>query len=217
MEEPGWEEPGWPRRALWRRPGPVGFVPPGEVVHVDTRQHPAALVAPVLRTLALDLLLLTGAGPVPLLVAGTAVVVWARHRLRASWQRSAVVAAAAVAALLWLAASPLGWALALVATWLWLADDALNWWNDRLVVTDKRVYRRYGWVTEHAPSMALYSAVFVDVVVSPLDRALRCGTLQLDSVAQRDAPLARFPLVPDVRQVHHTVLELRARSPRPTY
>ena len=63
--------------------------------------------------------------------------------------------------------------------------------------------------------MALASAVFVDVSVNPVDRLLRCGTLRFDSAAQRDAPLARFPLVPDVAQVHHTVLRLRAAAYRP--
>ena len=38
------------------------------------------------------------------------------------------------------------------------------------------------------------------------------GTLSLDSVAQRDAPLSRFDHVPGVVQVSHDILELRSRA-----
>ena len=206
-----------PRVPFWRRPGPVGFVPPMEQVHVDARRHPVALAVPVLRTGAALLLLLTGAEVVPLLLTGVLVGAWARDRLRVDTRAALVVGAVACVLLVLLGGSPAGFALAVLAVWGWLAEDVADWWNDRLVVTDRRVYRRHGWLTEHAPSMALQNAVFVDVAVSPTDRLLRCGTLRFDSAAQRDAPLARFGLVPDVRSVHHTVLELRARSNRPVY
>lgn len=208
---------GAPRRPWWRREGPVDFVAPGEVVWVDERQHWVALAVPALRTLALLLLLLTGTSAVPLLLAAAATALWARERLRQGWRAAAVVAVAVCLLALWLSSSPWGFVVGNLLVWAWAADDALDWWHDRLVVTDKRFYRRHGWVTEHAPSMALQSAVFIDVAVSPLDRLLRCGTLRFDSAAQRDAPLARFSLVPDVRDVHHKVLELRAGSTRPIY
>lgn len=210
----GWESP---RLPWWRRPGRTDFVPPGEVVHVDERQHWVALAVPGVRTLALLLLLLTGASAVPLLLAAASTAVWAHGRLRQSWRGAGVLTAGVCVAALWLSSSPGGFVLGNLLVWLWAADDALDWWNDRLVVTDKRFYRRHGWVTEHAPSMALQSAVFIDVAVSPLDRLLRCGTLRFDSAAQKDAPLARFSLIPDVREVHRAVLELRAGSSRPIY
>lgn len=201
--------------ALATSPGGTEFVPPGETVHVDTRKHPVALAVPVLRTLAGLLVLVTGVELVPVLLLAGLTAVWAHDRLRRPWRSAGVVALVVVVLALWLGTRPATWALAAVLVLVWLVDDVLDWWSDRLVVTDKRVYRRYGWITQHAPSMALTNAVFIDVAISPFDRLLRCGTLRLDSAAQRDAPLAKFELVPGVRSVHSTVLTLRGRAARP--
>lgn len=206
--------PRTPPRWLSTRPAPADFVPDTETIHVDTRRHGVSMALPALRTAAGLLVLLVGGTPLVVLLAVGLTAWWARVRLRRSWRSSGVVGVVTVLALLWLRGDPGTWALAAVGLWAWLVEDAVDWWSDRLVVTDKRVYRRYGWATQHAPSMALQSAVFVDVAVSPLDRPFGCGTLRFDSAAQRDAPLARFPLVPDVRSVHHTVLRLRAEAAR---
>jgi hypothetical protein len=195
-------------------PSATDFVPDGETVHVDVRRHPVSLLLPALRTAAGMAVLLVGASLPALVVTAGVTAWWAHARLRRGRRTAWLVGAVVAALLLWLRSDPATWALAVVALWVWLAEDALDWWSDRLVVTDRRVYRRYGWATQHAPSMALQSAVFVDVAISPLDRLFGCGTLRLDSAAQRDAPLARFPQVPDVRSVHHTVLRLRAAAPR---
>lgn len=192
--------------------GDLSFVPAGEVVEVDERQHPVALVPPALRSLAGLLLLVAGPTVWAVVPAVATTAWWARLRLRRDWRSALVLAALVTGALLLVRGSPTWWTVAAVGMWLWLADDVLDWATDRLVITDKRVYRHYGWVTSHAPSMALASAVFVDVSRSPLDRVLRCGTLRFDSAAQRDAPLSRFPLIPRVQQVHHTILRLRATA-----
>ena len=52
----------------------------------------------------------------------------------------------------------------------------------------------------------------IDASVPPLGRLLGYGTLSLDSVAQRDAPLSRFDHVPDVVARSHEILELRSRA-----
>lgn len=196
--------------------GPTPFVPDGETVHVDRRKHPAALAVPLLRSLAGVVALTSGLALPAVLVFAALTALWARVRARAGRRGALLAAAAATVVLLWMgSASPLSWSLAIVLLWLWAIEDAAAWWHDRLVVTDKRVYRRYGWLTQHAPSMALANAVFVDVSVNPVDRLLRCGTLSFDSAAQRDDPLARLSLVPDVADVHHTVLRLRSSAYRP--
>ena len=51
-----------------------------------------------------------------------------------------------------------------------------------------------------------------DAAVPPLGCVLRYGTLRLDSVAQRDAPLSRFDLIPDVVRVSHEILRLRTAA-----
>ena len=207
------------RRPVRWRPRPpsdwyreTSFVPTGETVVVDERQHGVALVPPVTRSLAGLLLLVVGPSLGAVLVSVLATAWWAHLRLRRDWRSALVLGGVVALGLVLVRDSPGWWALAAVGMWVWLADDVLDWANDRLVITDKRVYRHHGWVTSHAPSMALANAVFVDVVRTPLDRVFRCGTLRFDSAAQRDAPLARFPLVPEVQHVHHKILELRSRA-----
>ena len=103
-------------------------------------------------------------------------------------------------------------ALLLVLLLLWLLEDLADWHSDRLVVTDKRIYRRHGVLTRHSPSISLTAIAYIDAAVPPLGRLLHYGTLRLDSVAQRDAPLSRFDLIPDVVPVSHEILRLRAAA-----
>lgn len=196
------------------RPGPTPFVPSHETVELQRRQHPAVLTPALTRTVAALLALASGTNAIALLLFAAATAWWAHDRLHRRWKPAGVVAVVATLVLLWLSTSPLRWALAVVLVWVWFVEDVADWWHERLVVTDQRIYRHYGWVTTHAPSMALLSAVFVDVSSSPWERVFGAGTLRFDSAAQRDAPLSRFPMLPDVDEVHHTVLALRARSSR---
>lgn len=206
------------RSALARlalQPGDTSFVPPHETVELERRQHPAVLAPAAVRTVTALLALSSGAAPLLVVLFAAATAWWARERMHRRWRTAAAVAGAATVVLLWLSSAPLRWALAVVLVWLWLAEDVVDWWQERLVVTDQRIYRHYGWLTRHAPSMALLSAVFVDVSSSPWERLFGSGTLRFDSAAQRDAPLSRFAMLPDVEQVHRTVLALRAGSARP--
>lgn len=207
-----------PRSALVRltlQPGDTSFVPPHEQVELERRQHPAVLAPAGSRTLAGLLALCTAMHPLFVLLLVGTTAWWAHERLHRGWKRAGVLGVVAAVVLLWLSTSPLRWALGIVLLWAWLAEDVADYWQERLVVTDQRIYRRYGWVTRHAPSMALLSAVFVDVSSSPWERLFGAGTLRFDSAAQRDAPLSRFAMLPDVEHVHRTVLALRAGSPRP--
>ena len=185
----------------------TSFVPPTETVQLDVRRHPVVLVWPTLRTLTGLLLLSTGPRFVALLLFLAVTVASLGTRSRAGLRTSAVVGVGAAAVLV--LAEP---ALGVVALLAWLAHDVGDWACDRLVVTDRRIYRRYGVVTAHSPSIALTAIAFLDAAVPPLGRVFRYGTLRLDSVAQRDAPLSRFDNVPDVVGVSHRVLELRSRA-----
>ena len=187
------------------------FISGSETVRIDERRHPFVLLLPVLRTLAGVVVLATGLRFWPLLALALLTAVWAAGRFRLGLRRTATVAGVLTGGLVVLAlvAGP-GWAA--LALLLWLAEDVADWFFDRLVVTDRRIYRRYGVLTQHSPSIALTAIAYLDASVPPLGRLVGYGTLSLDSVAQRDAPLSRFDLIPDVVPVSHRILELRSRA-----
>ena len=199
------------RSLAWDEAHRSTFVPSSETVVIDARRHPFLLVTPVLRTLLGMLVLAVGPELLPLLLFAVVVAVWAQVRIRPGLRAMGVTAAAAALALVVLdaVAHPLLCPLLLL---VWLAEDAADWYTDRLVVTDKRIYRRHGVLTRHSPSISLTAVAYIDAAVPPLGRLLSYGTLRLDSVAQRDAPLSRFDLVPDVVPVSHEILRLRSQA-----
>lgn len=190
------------------------FVPSAEVVAIDARRHPLVLLTPALRTCAGLVLLLLGPLLLPVLWFALVTAVWARVRL-AVGLRGMLFVGGAAAGLAVLLVTRQGWrpALLLVVLLLgWLAEDVADWYSDRLVVTDKRIYRRHGVITRHSPSISLMAIAYIDAAVPPLGQVLHYGTLRLDSVAQRDAPLSRFDQIPDVVPVSHEILRLRASA-----
>ena len=196
-----------PGRLLEPSARATSFVPPTETVEIDVRKHPLVLVWPVLRTLTG--LLVLAAGPrlllVVLFVGATATALGAQSR--PGLRTAALVSLVALLSVVLLP----GW-LVVLGLLVWAAHDVADWAHDRLVVTDRRIYRRYGVVTAHAPSIALTAIAFLDAAVPPLGRVFGYGTLRLDSVAQRDAPLSRFDNVPQVTQVSHEILALRGKA-----
>jgi len=189
----------------------TSFVPDSDRVVLDVRRHPFLLVWPLLRSL-LGLLVLVVGPSLPLLLLFAAVsAVWAYVRFGQGVRRTAVVAGVATAALV-LVPAVAGASLAGLLLLLLAVEDVSDWLLDRLVVTDRRIYRRYGVLTRKTPSIALQSIAFIDGEVPPVGRLLGYGTLRLDSVAQRDAPLARLDLVPDVTAVTHEILRLRQKA-----
>lgn len=187
----------------------TSFVPASENVVIDVRRHPLLLVWPLLRTLTGLIVLLTGLQLLPLLAFAAATAGWARVRFGSGLHRTAISTLVAVVALL-LVALLWGAAVVVLLLALGLVEDVADWLCDRLVVTNKRIYRRYGVLTRHSPSIALTAIAFIDAAVPPVGRVMGYGTLRLDSVAQRDAPLARLDLVPDVVGVSHEILRLRS-------
>jgi hypothetical protein len=199
------------READARARSASSFVPAAETVVIDARRHPFLLVAAVVRTLAGLVVLATGLRLVPLLVLAAATAVWAQTRMKPSLRTTGLIAGGVAVGLAVLRVL-LGTPLCVLLLLLWLAEDVADWYTDRLVVTDKRIYRRHGVVTRHSPSISLTAVAYIDAAIPPLGRLLRYGTLRLDSVAQRDAPLARFDLIPDVVPVSHEILRLRAAA-----
>ena len=198
-------------RALDDRLRAATFVSATETVRIDVRRHPFVLAVPALRTLAGTVALAAGPRLSHLLVFAVLTAVWAGWRFRAGLRTTAMAALAATAGLavldaLW------GPYVCLLLLLLWALDDVADWYCDRLVVTDKRIYRRYGVLTQHSPSISLTAIAYLDASVPPLGRLLGYGTLSLDSVAQRDAPLSRFDHVPGVLATSHQILELRSRA-----
>jgi len=198
-------------RALDDRMSAATFVPVSEVVRLDVRRHAYVLAVPVLRTLAGALALAAGMRLVALVVFAALTAVWAASRLRAGVRTTGLTALLVTVALTVLEAlwGPLVCGLLLLA---WVLDDLADWYCDRLVVTDKRLYRRYGVLTQHAPSISLTAIAYLDASVPPVGRLVGYGTLSLDSAAQQDAPLSRFDHLPDVVSVSHAILELRSRA-----
>jgi len=200
---------------VMRRPDDVdrkpSFVPAAETVMIDARRHPLLLVTPALRTISGVLLLSVGLDVPALLLFTLITALWAATRMTPGLRRALIIGAAAGGALV-VAGALLGPVPVVLALLGWLADDVADWWTDRLVVTDKRIYRRHGVLTRHSPSIALTGIAYIDAAVPPFGRLLRYGTLRLDSVAQRDAPLSRFDLIPDVVPVSHEILRLRSQA-----
>lgn len=188
----------------------TSFVSPAESVALDLRRHPFLLLWPLLRTVA-GLLALVASAPAVWLALALATAGWTRTRFGAGLRRTALVVLGVLLALV-LVPVVANRTVAALALLLWAAEDVADWLCDRLVVSDKRIYRRYGVLTRHSPSIALTAIAFIDAAVPPVGRALGYGTLRLDSVAQRDAPLARLDLVPDVNAVSHEILRLRAAA-----
>jgi hypothetical protein len=198
-------------RAFDDRMRAATFISATETVRIDVRRHPFVLTVPVLRTLAGTVALAAGPRLSHLLLFGVLTAVWAGWRFRAGLRTTGLVALVATAALAVLEALS-GPLLCLLLLLLWVLDDVADWYCDRLVVTDKRIYRRYGVLTQHSPSISLTAIAYLDASVPPLGRLFGYGTLSLDSVAQRDAPLSRFDHVPGVVAVSHEILELRSRA-----
>lgn len=188
-------------------------IPPGDRVDVDVRRHPMVLAVPAFRT-AVAFLLLSGtpATGTALVFFLASCVLYVRQRHWGGW-RTAVLTATVLSALLLVfgnAQQAVGLrVLVALALFGWLLYDLADWHLDRLVVTNQRIYRLYGVVTTHGPSISLLSITFIDPLEGPLGRLLGYGSLLLDSAAQEDQPLARFDFLPNAVGLQVRILELR--------
>ena len=183
----------------------------GDTVVLDVRRHPITLLSPGVRSVAgLTALWTDAATPWVLLLFVLSVVTWSRARFSRVLKRSFLIAGLLSVPLL--ITSGTGAVVVTAVLVLWFLEDVADWYTDRLVVSRKRIYRLYGVLTKHSPSMALTAVTFIDVEETPLGRFLRYGTVKLDSVAQRDEPLSRFERLPEAQFVHVKILELRTAA-----
>ena len=186
-------------------------LPRGDAVVLDVRRHPITLLSPSVRSIAGVTLLWTDVATVwVVLLYVLSVAGWSRARFSTGLKRSLVVGAFLSLPVLITSGT---WAVAVtVLLALWFLEDVADWYTDRLVVSRKRIYRLYGVLTKHSPSMALTAVTFIDAEETPLGRWLGYGTVKLDSVAQRDEPLSRFERLPSPQFVHVKILELRTAA-----
>ena len=183
-----------------------------EDIVICARQHPAVLVPKVIRT-GSGVGMMISRPTIGLVVIFAVSILAETIRSPARFRRRTVfllVAGLSVLVLLLGHGSVLVRSLTAVAILIWLAADLLDWLYDRLVVSNRRLYRVHGILTTHRPSVALQQIVVVDLELGPAARWF--GTLTFDTPAQRDGPLYRFTFVRDASQVHKTILRLRAAA-----
>lgn len=206
----------WVNRANARL---LRLLPPDDEVFINERQHPAVLIAKAIRTGSGVGMLISRPTLGLMLLFGGAVLAEALRSFPGLRRRTVLGLTVALTFVLFVLAhgSPALRACAGAALVGWLVVDVLTWFFDRLIVTNRRLYRLHGLVTKHLPSVALQSITVVDVELGPAARWF--GTLNFDTPAQRDSPLHRFTYVPDAGAVHVRILDLRAaasaRNPPP--
>ena len=194
---------------------PLKHLPPDETVYVNQRQHPAVLVLKSTRTGAGFGMMVSGPTVGLMLIFGLSLLAdTLRRPVRLKRRTIAILVLLATIALFAISeTTPGARAAAATVLLLWIAGDLADWFYDRLVVTDKRLYRIHGVFVVHRPSVALPSITVIDLEMGPAARWF--GTLQFDTPAQRDTVLERFTFVRDAGAVHIMVLDLRS-NPRPT-
>jgi len=198
------------------------YVQDPDDVKLDLREHVVTLAQPLLRTICGAVALVAPHPAAPVIIFALIVAVLVRRRRRLDLGQTVIVAVVAGLGIAYAGSrqtSVTVHVVLLVVLLLWLVLDIYVWYDDRLIVTGRRIYRVYGMVTKHGPSMALSSVAYIDVELPPLGQAFNYGTLVLDSAAQRDDPLSHFAYLPDAVQVHKQILALRAAAlrtlPRP--
>ncbi len=180
-----------------------------EDVAVCARQHPAVLIPKAIRT-GSGIGMMVSRPTIGLVLIFAISILVETIRAPARFSRKTVfllVVLLSVAVLLLAHGNVLTRTLTAVAILGWLAADLLTWLYDRLVVTNRRLYRVHGFVTTHRPSVALPTITVIDLELGPAGRWF--GTLTFDTPAQRDGPLHRFTFVRDASEVHKTILRLR--------
>jgi hypothetical protein len=190
---------------------PLRHLPPDEDISVNERQHPAVLIPKAIRTGSGLGMMISGASiGLAVIFAGAVLADTIREPARFRRRTILILVVLLSLALFFIGgyASGAVRSLTAIALCLWLTADVLTWFYDRLVVTNRRLYRIHGLLTTHRPSVALQNITVIDLEMGPAARWF--GTLRFDTPAQRDGPLHRFTYVPKAGDVHVTILQLRA-------
>jgi hypothetical protein len=193
---------------------PLRHLGDDEDVAVCDRQHPAVLIPKAIRTGGGVGMMISRPTLGLVLIFAAAILVDTIRSPRRFKRKTVFVLVVLLAVIVFLLGhSSLGLRiLTAVAILLWMLGDAATWFYDRLVVTNRRLYRVHGLVTTHRPSVALQTITVIDLELGPAARWF--GTLHFDTPAQRDGPLHRFTYVRDASDVHKTILKLRATASR---
>jgi hypothetical protein len=188
---------------------PLRHLGDDEDIAVCARQHPAVLIPKAIRT-GSGIGMMVSRPTWGLVVIFAISILVETIRAPARFTRRTVfllVAALSIGVFLLGHGNVLARTLTAAAILGWLVADLLTWLYDRLVVTNRRLYRVHGFITTHRPSVALPTITVVDLELGPAGRWF--GTLIFDTPAQRDGPLHRFTFVRDASDVHKTILRLR--------
>jgi hypothetical protein len=192
---------------------PLRHLPPDERIVLNERQHQAVLIPKAIRT-GSGLGMMISRPTLGLVLIFAAAVLADTIRAPVKHRRRTIVIIVAVLALaLYLIGAHANLAvraLTAAAILVWITADVLTWFYDRLVVTNRRLYRVHGLLTTRRPSVALQSITVVDLEMGPAGKWF--GTLRFDTPAQRDTPLERFTYVRDAGEVHIKILQLRASA-----
>ncbi len=94
------------------------------------------------------------------------------------------------------------WLLALV----WVAFKVMEWFDDRFILTNKRVMLINGLVTRKVAMMPLARVTDMKYQQSPLGRILNYGTFVLESAGQ-DQALREVPHLPNPNELYLRVVE----------
>jgi hypothetical protein len=188
---------------------PLRHLGDDEDIAICARQHPAVLIPKAIRT-GSGIGMMVSRPTWGLVVIFAISILVETIRAPARFTRRTVfllVAALSIGVFLLGHGNVLARTLTAAAILGWLVADLLTWLYDRLVVTNRRLYRVHGFITTHRPSVALPTITVVDLELGPAGRWF--GTLIFDTPAQRDGPLHRFTFVRDASDVHKTILRLR--------
>ncbi len=192
---------------------PLRHLPPDEHIAINERQHQAVLIPKAIRTgSGLGMMISRPTLGLVLIFAAAVLADTIRAPMKRR-RRTIVILVAVLAVALYLIGAHANTgirALTAGAILVWITADVVTWFYDRLVVTNRRLYRVHGLLTTRRPSVALQSITVVDLEMGPAGRWF--GTLRFDTPAQRDTPLERFTYVRDAGDVHIQILQLRASA-----
>lgn len=189
----------------------------GERPAHQIRMHWWALVGPTLASSVVVMLILWVDTPrlsLVVLVTGWILVV----RTRDEWSTIRTVIVAGLFLLLLVATGGLAdlWIQALIlgAVSAYLGHYYIEWWIERLVVSDRSLWKVSGLLVTHAPRVPLNRIYFQDVRQSIWEDVLNIGTLFFDTAASADDSIRRFGPVHEPLNVSRAIEEERSRYGR---
>lgn len=88
----------------------------------------------------------------------------------------------------------------------WVVWQVADWYNDRFILTNKRVMIVRGLITRNVGMMPLGRVTDMKYVQSPMGRALNYGTFELESAGQ-DQALSKIENLPNPNELYLRIVE----------